>query len=267
MAEIVVTSDLHIGITNERAVERLIDDVIALKPDAIVVAGDLGEPMKDFVACLDLLAPATCPVGILAGNHDLWIDDQNAGVDSAEYYYKRLPAAVRQRGFVWLEEDPLRLPDGVAIAGSVAWYDYSRRAAQYNNWRDDQFAKAKYNVNQDAKYIKWQYSDPEFARIVGDKLIHQLTELEEDRNIRDVLVATHIPIHPSQFVPMPADNPVADVFFGNLTLGNRVGAFRKVTAIVSGHTHRGVVPTVLGSLTVATIASDYHAPDFVRLVI
>jgi len=57
MARIVCTSDLHLGITSPPVIRELVREIGGAGADAVVVCGDLGEPVRVFSACLDLLKP------------------------------------------------------------------------------------------------------------------------------------------------------------------------------------------------------------------
>ena len=113
-----VTSDLHLPRTPAGVIEGMVPDLAAHAPDAAVLAGDLGESSEDSKPCLRLFRKLACPVLVLAGNHDLF--PGRAG--SRQLWRHVLPETVRQLGFHWLEGEPF-VRGGVAVAGTVAWYD------------------------------------------------------------------------------------------------------------------------------------------------
>jgi len=269
MARIVCTSDLHLGITPARTLRALVGDMARARPDAVVVAGDLGEPVELFCACLDLLRPLQVPVGIVAGNHDLWTYP-GGGPDSARLFGEVLPRHVRSRGFCWLEEDAIALPDGAALAGSIAWYDYSRRSPETAGWTPEQFARIKPDVINDGRRISWNHTDPGFAGLVSDRLVSRLERLSADPEVRRILVATHVPVFERQLTGRRGEDPALESYYANLTLGRRLLAFPKLAAVVSGHTHRGLEPVEVPQegrppVTMANLASDYGDPRFVAI--
>src|SRR5215469_7757164 len=89
---VVVTSDLHLGITNKNQLQALAEDIAAKRPDLTVLAGDIGEGLPNLVACLKLFLGVPGVVGVLAGNHDLWA---RRGYHSKELWERHLPEAVR----------------------------------------------------------------------------------------------------------------------------------------------------------------------------
>jgi 3',5'-cyclic AMP phosphodiesterase CpdA len=231
---IAVTSDLHLPRTPAATIAALVADLLTHAPDAVVLAGDLGESSDDTGPCLDLFRPLACPVLVLAGNHDLF----PGRASSRQLWERVLPEAVRQRGFHWLEDGPF-VREGVAVAGSVAWYDYSAADPALGATAAD-FAREKHYFSPDDR-LDWPWSDPAFADQVGRNLLEVLDRLEDDPAVRQVVVVTHMPILESQVLPWP-NNPdwgFMRAYFGNLTLGREVLRRGKVTHVVSGHTHKG----------------------------
>ena len=123
-----VISDLHCGdprrgLTAPGVIRRFARGLKKKHLDAIVLAGDAGEPLFRFTEALDIFIDLGVPVAVLPGNHDVWSTREHSSQDLLEHL---LPAKTAKRGFTWLETKNLYLRDsGVAIAGSMAWYDYS----------------------------------------------------------------------------------------------------------------------------------------------
>jgi len=261
------TSDLHLPITKNEAISALGVTVQASEPQAFIVAGDVGESLADIKRGLQLLREQVrCPIWVLAGNHDLWA---RPPYDSRQLWLEQVPATVRATGCQWLEGTSFVL-DGVAVAGTIAWYDYSAadpsvRASAL------EFAQQKFLFNADALRIDWEWSDPEFAERVCVPFLAQLDHLGSDPSVRRIVVVTHVPIVEEQMHRDPTDRRWAfsNVYFGNLTLGRKVLAHRKVSHIISGHTHHGketVVERLGGSpITAYVVPSDYETPDWVSL--
>src|SRR5207302_3526466 len=121
MSKIVVTSDLHLGITSAVRLRTLVSEIAAEEPTLTVLAGDIGEGLPNVVECLKLFSELPGEVAVLAGNHDVWAW---ANYSSKDLWERILPEAVRAAGMLWLEETTWQR-DGVAVAGSLAWYNYS----------------------------------------------------------------------------------------------------------------------------------------------
>jgi hypothetical protein len=200
----------------------------------VVLAGDLGESVSDIQSCLHAFQGVGCPVLVIAGNHDLW-----TGQYSSRLLWEEVLPRLARMGFVWLEGTAFA-HGGTAVAGSIAWYDYS--AADPLVAADPEtFARDKGKNNNDAYRIDWPWSDIAFARQVGTRLGETLDGLEADPAVRQVIVVTHVPLLDCQMLrkPYDADWAFSNAYFGNLTLGQAVVRHCKVTHIIRGHTHVG----------------------------
>jgi predicted MPP superfamily phosphohydrolase len=268
MPTLFFTSDWHYGITPLWKLEPLLQNLATAKPDAVIIVGDNGTTMKRSRQVLALArASLDCPIGLIAGNHDLW-DEPGQGEPSRRLFEHDWPALARDLNLVWLENGVLRLGT-TAVTGSIGWYDYSRRPPEghplLKDWDPVKLGAVKGHYNNDGNYVFWSYTDPEFSDLVGGELERRLAALEADADVERVIVATHVPAFAEQMVSLPEDSPLADTYFGNFTLGERLVRYPKVTHVVSGHTHRGVPWTLIKradrQLIVTTIASDYHRPD------
>jgi len=69
--KLAITCDLHLPKTPADTIIKLVADIAAENPDAIILAGDIGESSSDTASCVSLFRPIQCPVLVIAGNHDL----------------------------------------------------------------------------------------------------------------------------------------------------------------------------------------------------
>lgn len=255
--KLAVTADLHLPITPATLIWRLAREVDEFAPDALVLAGDVAESLRELEQCLAIFRGiVTCPVLVLAGNHDLWCRDAS----SRRKWEELLPETVRRSGCVWLEREPF-VKDGVAVAGTIAWYDYSAADVSIKATAR-QFADNKRFYNVDAQFIDWPWSDVEFAQTVGAAFLETLDCLEADAAMRQIVVVTHVPLLDCQMC-RDSGNPdwaFSNAYFGNLTLGGKVLERRKVTHVISGHTHVGRSATLplQDGRTIAARVLDSH---------
>ena len=181
-----------------------------------------------------------------------------------------------------LEHDPLsfRGPDrevfrraaGVesSFDGTIGWYDYSA-ADPAVDATVEQFAQNKRFYNVDAALIDWEWSDPEFADRVAKPFLETLDRLEADGSIRQTVVCTHVPVLAGQMCrkPLDPDWAFSNAYFGNLTLGEKILGHKKVTHIISGHTHiaRQETLTLADGRRVWThvLASEYGRPAWTHV--
>lgn len=265
--KLAVTADLHLPITTADRLESLAAEMAAFTPDALVLGGDLAESLDDLEHCLTLFKERVpCPVWVIPGNHDLWVRRTS---DSRGLWLERLPRTVAGAGCHWLEGTAFVLR-GIAVAGTVAWYDYSAADPSVRA-SPETFAQQKYKFNPDALLIDWEWSDREFAEMVATPFLATLDHLESDPAVRHVVVVTHVPLLEEQMCRRPdnKDWAFSNAYFGNLTLGRQVMARRKVSHLVSGHTHFGRTASVARPdappVDVRVVPSDYEKPAWVGL--
>ncbi|CAN5263331.1 metallophosphoesterase [soil metagenome] len=265
---ILITADLHLEATGPEPIRRLVAGMSRESPDAIVIAGDIGNPARLFEQCLNAFLRTDCPVAVVPGNHDLW---HGPGETSAMLYNEILPEITKSMGYHWLEDGPLIFDNGVAIAGSIAWYDYSSRDPSLNQ-TEAEIAAAKPRYAMDAVRVDWELTDQEFAAQCRTRLQKQMLALEENEKVKSVLAITHVPVFESQIERNPEDEQWArgNPYFGHLTMGEALRGFTKLRYIVSGHTHLGLNGVVerpgipIGS---AVVGSDYGKPRWVTVEI
>jgi 3',5'-cyclic AMP phosphodiesterase CpdA len=263
------TSDLHLPITKDETIASLAREVRDFAPDALIVAGDLGESLADGKRCLQLIREqVSAPIWVLAGNHDVWA---RPPYDSRKLFLEQFPATVRACGCQYLEGTSFVLK-GVAVAGTIAWYDYSA-ADPIVKATAMQFAQQKFHHNADALRIDWEWSDPEFAERVSVPFLSQLDHLESDPAVKRIVVATHVPLVEGQIHRRAGDERWAfsNAYFGNLTLGRKMLGRRKVSHLISGHTHRGKQGVAerkdMAAVETHVLASDYEKPAWLGLTV
>jgi hypothetical protein len=266
LVKLAITSDLYWPVTPVERLTGLARQMAAFSPDAAILAGDLAESLNDLIRCLKLFRQAlTCPIWVLPGDHDFWA---RPPYDSRRLWLELIPEAVAANHCQYLEGNSF-VRDGVAVAGTVAWYDYSTGTLA-GIVSDMEFAQQKYLHNADALRIDWEWSDPEFAGLASTPFLAMLDHLEQDPSVRHTVVVTHFPILEQQ-LPRDTVKGLASAYLGNVTLGRKVLARRKVRYIVSGHAHiarehsleRPGAPPV----EVHVMPGDYEKPAWLGLTI
>jgi hypothetical protein len=271
LIKLAFTSDLHLPITPATAIVDLAGDIAAFKPDALAVLGDIGESPGHIKNCLNILKDLVpCPILVVAGNHDLWLpSDSPYQGDSLDLFRQKLPDLVKSIDCVWLE-GKAHVLHGVALVGTIAWYDYSAADPSIQA-TPEVFARLKGQFNMDAERIRWRCSDPEFAELVAKPFLETLDRLEADPSIHRTVVFTHVPLLDCQMCRKPNDATwsLSNAYFGNLTLGEKVIQRKKVTHIISGHTHVGrhaIVRLTDGrTLEARVLDSQYGKPVWVGI--
>lgn len=263
MTRVVITSDLHLGITKAEEIEPMVAEIAAERPDLTIIAGDIGRRLGDIHACLALFQDVPGEKAALAGNHDLW---KHGDDHSADLWERSVPDAVREAGALWLEDDNW-VRDGLAVVGSIAWYDYTGADPAIPPMPEEYWVELKRELHPDARYLDWSWSDTEFAARCGDALMARIAGAEAASDVTDLLVVTHVPLFREQII-IRAEIPNwgrTNAYFGNLTLGDRVRHAPKLRAVVSGHTHIGRRERLAEQPGVPAwvVPSDFHTPRYV----
>lgn len=261
---VVITSDLHYAEDWYPALGNLAQQIIDEVPDVFLIAGDLGEPLENFEATLDLFGGLSCPKALVVGNHDVW--HREGPYTSLQLWEEVLPAVSHEHGYVWLEEENLVLGD-IAFCGTMGWYDYSGRDPGLGFSLED-YEELKGLVNLDARYIDWPYSDRELSNQLRLAFADRLEALDRERNTyQQIVVVTHVPAFEECILRRPDDHHwnFSNAYFANLTLGRIIAPRTKVSLVVSGHRHIGGHWRVnFGGheFDVHIVDSDYGKPDY-----
>src|ERR1019366_5434322 len=138
---IAITADLHFGHNRlgDDATQLLLQHLQSETPDLLLLGGDIGTE-DHFAECLQLFRELPCPKGIVPGNHDIWVAENDARGDSLFLYEHYLPDLCKLHEYHYLDRAPLILTEAnLAIVGSINWYDYSwsldRLKAEVPNWQ------------------------------------------------------------------------------------------------------------------------------------
>jgi 3',5'-cyclic AMP phosphodiesterase CpdA len=264
---IAITSDLHFdprgNFTSPATIQALVRHIREEDPDAVLIAGDLAHGLRNFKECLSCFQGFEVPVGVIAGNHDLWRDPAS-GSGSLDLWRRHLPQVAKEMGFIWLEAESIFLSD-TAIVGSLVWYDYSAIDRGFELSRN-QIAELKARLVNDSVWIDWTFGDPEFAESLLRGLQERIHVAAVRPEVSKIFVATHVPILEGQ-MPRKAD-PVwglSNAYFGNLTAGDAVLTEPKIRVIASGHTHVGRTGIVDRSnappVQYFVVPSEYGTPE------
>ncbi|KPK81960.1 MAG: hypothetical protein AMJ81_10190 [Phycisphaerae bacterium SM23_33] len=259
-----VTADLHYDAQRSRApAQALAEEVLRTGGDALVLVGDTAsakhEPLREALGLFDgfpgrkLLVP---------GNHCLWC---LPGEDSIRRYEEIVPAIAAEAGFCVLDHEPARM-DGVALAGSIGWYDYSYREegldiplefyrAKVAPGAAEKLPEHRHLVERfqgqlgdwhlnigarwmDGVHVRMDMADEEFLEYVLKKLRRQLGELQADAAVRQVLAFVHhLPVR--ELVPegRPPDIAFAAAYMGSDKIGHVLLGCPKLTHVFCGHSH------------------------------
>lgn len=264
---IVITADLHYRPAERHRYLELVHRIAAHQPDCLVVAGDVGHPLRLFQRGLELFEALDCPRLLVAGNHDLYRSEYSSRV----LWESILPQTVQHAGFIWLEGQSVQIGD-VGVCGTMGWYDYSTCAAHLAV-PTDAYPLLKELVNHDADYIDWPWSDRAMARYLQRGFERRLAALEDAPAVKQILVVTHMPIFNEMIPNYPQSEKwsLLRAYMGNLTLGEVVRSCPKVTHVVSGHLHRSsawwIRRSTGSAIDCRVVGANDGIPEFVTLTV
>lgn len=289
---LLLTADLHY---NHRVSRPLADELIERMNDAaagaaestLLVVGDTASgDGPELEACLSRFRIAG-PKLFVAGNHELW----TAGDDSHRLFSEDLPRRVRDCGWHWLEGDPVVLPGGVAVAGSVGWYDYSfalpflgipRRfyehkvspaaAERFTEFahlleRTDDISEAGREIAarwNDGRHVHLHRSDEQFLAERLAVLERDLETLSAREDVRTIIAAIHHVPFEQLMPPKPTTitgRAFAGGFLGSPRIGELLLRYPKVQRLYCGHSHFAAEARV-GQIQAMNIGSGYRWKTF-----
>jgi predicted phosphohydrolase len=264
---VAITADLHWGHggRGEDATRLLVSFLRKQTPDVLILAGDIGTGPY-FAECLELFADLPGLKALVPGNHDLWVRPEG-GRDSLQLYQSDLAAISKEHGFRYLDQGPLLLPEhGLAVAGSINWYDYSwsldalRRDYPGEEERlfSKRFTRGRHN---DANFVRWPLDDLRFtAQVVEAMAEHLRIALAQVE--RAVVVTHHPPMlamsFPDKQPPLSLDDLLWDAFGGNRAMEELLQHHaERIAFAFCGHTHRARDCTWHG-IRGYNVGGDYH---------
>lgn len=249
---LLVTADIHYNHPRGRKLaDELIDQMNHAGGDVLLLVGDTAAFDRDALEqCLSRFQ-FNGPKLFVAGNHELWTH----GPDSYQIIQTLLPERIRALGWRWLQSEPF-VSDGLAIVGSIGWYDYSyapgdleipRRfyeaktspgAAEYLGQPvDDAPPRSRQVVARwnDGKFVKLHRSDQQFLDELLLQLRSQLDALASARHI--VAAIHHLPF--AQLLP-PRRYPQLDfarAYLGSPRFGELLLNYPNIRTALCGHSH------------------------------
>lgn len=274
---IIFTADLHYDIPRSRGPTESVASMInRMDADALVILGDVcAHDLGILRDCLHFFDAFSGQRFFVAGNHDLWTDG-----DSLDRYERELKAVCEETGTWYLDARPF-VRDGVALVGSMGWYDYSFRVTELGI--PLRFYEAKLapgaaerlamhhllagaadldakmmNIGarwMDGVHVRLPMSDASFAARLRDRLAEHLRAVGPDAE--HIVVAMH---HvPFEAMVRRLHKPVWDfahAFLGSRIFGELLLAEPRVRHVVCGHSHHPS-RTRVGHIDCINVGSTY----------
>ena len=265
--KIAYTSDLHYPITKDVVISKFAQHLKDIEPDILIFGGDIAEGSYNLAECLSFFKDIRCTKLAVAGNHDLWFINDIA----SNVAWSRFSQICSDNDVTCIEDNNFIIGD-LAIVGSYLHYDYSAKdpIGSLHYMSDEWYKDNKAFYNNDARFIKGLPDDIELANDIGQKFISRLRAAQENDNIAQIVVISHVPCLSSQIVRKPeqAAWSIGNAYFGILTHEPEILNTQKISHVISGHSHQYVNTEINGhdnlstrKIKVFVNPSDYGSPQ------
>jgi putative phosphoesterase len=256
---IAAISDIHArpGGLDNALIDAIHQRVEELSPDVFVIAGDVSESADDLERNLSNLAVSGTRNLYVAGNHDVWFEDEK-DLGSLEKYSRTIGSICARAGFSHLP-DEVQIDNGVAFVGSMGWYDYSFKRDDLEIPEKNYFEKQwKGAVWRDLYAIDWSYTDQEFTQLLDSKLKYDLKTLPSSVSTV-IFVSHHLPFRDLTLYKDYLPWDFFSAFMGAESTGEILLNDRRVALSISGHSHiRRKIK--MNGLTAITVPLGYGRP-------
>ena len=266
---IYLSSDLHYGdnSSGDQATAKLAAELNkrSQPDDILVLAGDLAAGDHHLAHCLSLFAGFRGRKCYVLGNHDIWSE-----MDDALVREMMAANALRWYGFSPLDLDEPLVFGSVGLAGNMGWYDYSfaepALGIPLTNYETKTFPGELSPLWGDARFARWNMTDPAVTDIFVRRLESQLCRLEADPRVTEVIVVTHhVPTKRLLAQPrclIPKRWRFANVFLGSERFAEVIVGHSKVRLAACGHIHLSR-STRIGGTEFLSIGSDYRSKELI----
>ena len=258
--KIAAISDLHVlpDDGDRELLASIKQRVEEIAPDIFVIAGDISDRIDVLADSLSQLKVDSCSNLYVAGNHDVWFEDEKSP-SSLEKYSKNVGDVCSKNGFKHLPDFP-HVDGNTAFVGSIGWYDYSFRRPELEIPLEH-YEQKEYNgsVWYDLFKIDWDYSDNEATDLFNRKLEYDLSTLPENIT-RAVYISHHLPFRELTVYKDRLPWDFHSAFMGAQSTGKILESDPRVVLSISGHSHVRNMVTV-GGITAITVPLGYGRPD------
>ncbi len=261
---IAFTSDIHADVSPENEKVPGIQMSILRKaaPDIFIICGDISANQRSFAETLQKYDELKCPKLVVAGNHDLWTDDE--GKNSVEKYRYSLPKLAAENGFGYLGFEPYVFGD-TGFVGTCGWYDYSFRNEALDNkiscraYKKKKFGNRKW---MDSVYCNWSsMEDADVVNMMNESLKRQVVSVDSKVD-NMVVVLHHVPFRELLLYKNEPSWDFLNAFTGNISTAEIIRSCPRVKAVLYGHTHERKEQRVGDILAIThSVGYEWEWPD------
>jgi len=250
-------SDIHLEFLGAVQARSFINEVVALKSDAVLITGDISNArlLEFHLGLLAELLP--CPVYFVLGNHDFYLGSF-VQIDSlVKTMCSRYPNLIELG-----HGELIRLGTDTVLIGHRGWAD--GRAGQGTRSRirlnDSQYISDFRGLDAHQIFALMNELGDDSARYISEIMPKAYTESQ------NIIVATHVPpfTEAALYQNKPSD-PAYAPHFVNVAMGRAILECAKAhrhqsIAMLCGHTHHRAVYSPLANLRVDVAGAEYNDP-------
>ena len=255
--KIIWCTDIHLNFVDLFKLNTFCRKVTSLKPDVVLIAGDIAESDDIVEILLALEREIQCPIYFVLGNHDYYhgsiidVRERVIRISNDSSYLQYLT-----------KSGVIRLTANTCLIGHDAWSDgrygdYSNSDVRLNDYVLIEELK---NLDKQSRLKKLNELGYEAASFFREKLTEALLSYQH------ILVLTHVPpfaeacwhegnLSDNEFLPHFSCKATGDVFIEVMSKHPD-----KNMTILCGHTHSPGIAQVLPNLTVRAGGAVYRQP-------
>jgi putative phosphoesterase len=257
---VAAVSDIHIRPdgSDDELIHAIRNRVEELTPDVFVIAGDISAKIDVLSDSLSKLSVDNCVNLYIAGNHDIWFE-QDKNLSSLEKYSHTIGDICKEQDWIHLP-DQLCVIDEVSFVGTLGWSDYSFRRTELQI-PEEAYEKKQYKdaVWYDIFNVDWQFTDKEATDLFNRKLKYDLSTIPDDVE-GIVFVSHHLPFRELTVYKQRLPWDFFSAYMGATSTGKILLDDDRVFLTISGHSHVRNKITIDG-ITAITVPIGYGRPD------
>lgn len=256
--KIIWCTDIHLNFVNSSNLNSFCRKITSLKPDVVLIAGDIAESDDIVEMLVGLEREIQCPIYFVLGNHDYY-------ESSIKDVRNRVIATSNESSFLQYltNTDIVKLTSDTCLIGHDSWSD--GRYGDYSNsdvmLNDYVLIEEFRGLDKQSRFKKLNELGDEAAVFFREKLSEALL------NYQHILILTHVPPFPEAcwheghlsddyFLPHFSCKAVGDVLIELMSQY----ADKNMT-VLCGHTHSAGIAQILPNLTVRTGKAVYREPN------
>ena len=262
MTRVVWLTDLHLNFVGSKTVERLLDEIIATDPAAVLIGGDIGEAKSSATYLSQFESQLKCPIYFVLGNHDFYRGSIPVVRDAMRQLCREHPDLhyLTQLGVI-------ELTPRVGLIGHDGWAD-----ARYGDYENSDVILTDYALIAELAGHFQLDRRPTLERLGDEAAAHIRQVLPEAlARYERVVLLTHVPplreacwhagrLSDDNWAPHFSCKAMGDAILDIM----REHPDRKLT-VLCGHTHGEGEAHPLDNVEVLTGGAEYGCPALTRV--